>query len=57
MTEFLSHVHCTIRRMGHADVQTTLTLYGWVTEDAELKTLANWKSFTTNWRGLESGTA
>ncbi|MET8538576.1 tyrosine-type recombinase/integrase [Streptomyces sp. NPDC005065] len=52
-----AHEHVVMRRMGHADVQTTLTLYGWVTEDAELKTLANWKSFTTNWRGLEGGSA
>ncbi|MFI5756490.1 tyrosine-type recombinase/integrase [Streptomyces sp. NPDC051569] len=48
-----AHEHVVMRRMGHADVQTTLSLYGWVTEDAELKTLANWKSFTANWRGME----
>lgn len=46
-----------MRRMGHADVQSALTLYGWVTEDAELKTLANWKSSTTNWRGMEGSSA
>ncbi|MCX4791829.1 site-specific integrase [Streptomyces sp. NBC_01221] len=52
-----AHEHVVMRRMGHADVQTTLTLYGWVTEEAELKTLANWKSFTTNWRGLGGSSA
>ncbi|MFD8781226.1 tyrosine-type recombinase/integrase [Kitasatospora sp. NPDC059599] len=52
-----AHEHVVMRRLGHADVQTTLNLYGWVTEDAELKTLANWKSFTANWRGLEESSA
>ncbi len=36
------------RRLGHADVTTTLDLYGWVTEDAEMaaldwRRLASWK--------------
>lgn len=52
-----AHEHVVMRRMGHADVHTTLTLYSWVTEDAKLKTLANWKPFTTNWRGLEESSA
>ena len=28
-------LHVVSRRLGHADVQTTMDLYGWVTEDAE----------------------
>ena len=31
-----------MRRLGHRDVQTTLSRYGWVTEDAELRALADW---------------
>ena len=33
------------RRLGHAHVQTTLDIYGWVREDEELLAAANWKSF------------
>lgn len=44
--------HVVMRRLGHADIQTTLGLYGWVTEDAELRVLADWKSFSAGWRGL-----
>ncbi|GAA4103063.1 hypothetical protein GCM10022248_90350 [Nonomuraea soli] len=33
------------RRLGHAHVQTTLDLYGWVSEDAALRTAANWKQY------------
>ncbi len=36
--------HVVMRRLGHADIQTTLNLYGWVTEDAELKALGDWQS-------------
>ena len=28
--------HVVMRRLGHADIQTTLSTYGWVTEDAEV---------------------
>jgi integrase len=45
--------HVVMRRLGHADIQTTLNLYGWVTEDAELRTLADWRSFSAGWRGWE----
>src|SRR5487761_1416698 len=45
--------HVVMRRLGHADIQTTLTLYGWVTEDAELRALADWRSFCASWRGWE----
>jgi integrase/recombinase XerD len=46
--------HVVMRRLGHADIQTTLNLYGWVTEDAELRALADWRSFCSGWRGWES---
>jgi hypothetical protein len=39
-------VHVVSRRLGHADVQTTLNLYAHVTEDAEMRLAAQWKSFT-----------
>jgi len=37
--------HVVMRRLGHADIQTTLGLYGWVTEDAEMRALAGWQAF------------
>lgn len=37
--------HVVMRRLGHTDIQTTLGLYGWVTEDAELRALAGWQTF------------
>lgn len=37
--------HVVMRRLGHADIQTTLSTYGWVTEDAEMRTLAQWRSY------------
>ena len=43
-------LHVVSRRLGHADVQTTMDLYGWVTEDAELRAVAGWRSFTGGWR-------
>lgn len=46
--------HVVMRRLGHADYQTTLEMYGWVTEDAELRNLAEWKSFTAGWKGLQT---
>jgi integrase len=42
-----------MRRLGHADIQTTLNLYGWVSEDAELRALADWRSFCAGWRGWD----
>ena len=47
--------HVVMRRLGHADIQTTLNLYGWVSEDAELRALADWRSFCSGWRGWEGG--
>ncbi|WP_433503211.1 tyrosine-type recombinase/integrase [Pseudonocardia halophobica] len=37
------------RRLGHAHVQTTLDLYGWVGEDAALRAAANWTRYVTGW--------
>lgn len=41
------------RRLGHAHVQTTLDLYGWVSEDAALQMAANWKNYASNWQVLD----
>ena len=43
-------VHVVSRRLGHADVQTTLQLYAHVTEDADLQAAARWQAFTAGWR-------
>jgi len=42
--------HVVMRRLGHADIQTTIDLYGWVTEDAELQAVAGWRGFCEGWR-------
>lgn len=44
--------HVVMRRLGHADVQTTLSTYGWVTEDAAMRSLAGWKNYVAGWKGL-----
>jgi integrase len=38
------------RRLGHAHVQTTLDLYGWVREDEALRAAANWATYAAGWR-------
>jgi integrase len=38
------------RRLGHAHVQTTLDLYGWVREDEALRAAVNWASYASGWR-------
>jgi integrase len=43
-------VHVVSRRLGHADVQTTLNAYAHVTEDAEMRAVAQWKAFAAGWR-------
>ena len=43
-------VHVVSRRLGHADVQTTLELYAHVTEDADMRAVAEWRAFTAGWR-------
>ena len=42
--------HVVSRRLGHADIQTTQNLYGWVSEEAEQRTVADWKQITERWR-------
>ncbi len=44
--------HVVMRRLGHADYQTTLAVYGWVTEDAELRALSEWATFAAGWKGI-----
>lgn len=41
------------RRLGHAHVQTTLDLYGWVRDDEALRAAANWVSYASRWRMAE----
>lgn len=48
--------HTVSRRLGHAQVQTTLDTYAWVMEDEELRALADWPSVVAAWRsGHEDG--
>lgn len=42
-------MHVVSRRLGHADIQTTINTYGHVTEDAELRACADWQSITRAW--------
>ncbi|MFT9526352.1 tyrosine-type recombinase/integrase [Mycobacteroides abscessus subsp. abscessus] len=48
--------HVVMRRLGHQDIQTTLSTYGWVTEDAEMRSVAEWKNFAAGWKGLHDDT-
>lgn len=41
------------RRLGHAHVQTTLDLYGWVRDDEALRAAANWASYASSWQVAE----
>ena len=41
--------HVVSRRLGHASVQTTMNIYGHVTEDAELASVANWREYVAGW--------
>ena len=43
------------RRLGHAHVQTTLDIYGWVREDEALRAAANWKSYASAWQVHHEG--
>lgn len=43
-------MHVVSRRLGHADVQTTMNTYAHVTEDAELRAVADWAKLTASWR-------
>lgn len=42
--------HVVSRRLGHADIQTTQNLYGWLSEEAEQRTVAQWQQLTAGWR-------
>lgn len=44
-----SPVHTVSRRLGHTSVQTTMNIYGHITEDAELTALANWREYVAGW--------
>jgi integrase len=48
--------HVVSRRLGHADVQTTLNTYAHVTEDAELRAVADWAKLTAGWRAAKYAT-
>ena len=43
-------VHVVSRRLGHADVQTTLEVYAHVTEEAEMRQVAEWRALAARWR-------
>jgi integrase len=43
-------VHVVSRRLGHADVQTTLNTYAHVTEDVQMRAVAQWRAFAAGWR-------
>lgn len=47
-------MHVVSRRLGHADVQTTINTYAHVTEDAELRACADWQKVTQAW-GVDDG--
>jgi hypothetical protein len=40
---------------GNLDIQTTQNLYGWVSEDAEQRTVAQWQQLTAGWRTTDAG--
>jgi integrase len=42
--------HVVSRRLGHLDIQTTQNLYGWVSEEAEQRTVAQWQKLTATFR-------
>jgi site-specific recombinase XerD len=46
--------HVVSRRLGHGDVQTTLELYAHVTEDADMRSVAEWRAFAAGWRTVEA---
>lgn len=40
---------------GHADVQTTVSIYGWVTQDAEMRSSAQWRIWEAGWMARADG--
>lgn len=41
--------HVVQRRLGHSDIQTLLTTYAHVTEDAAMRAAADWKALAARW--------
>ncbi|WP_369265263.1 tyrosine-type recombinase/integrase [Streptomyces sp. R35] len=41
--------HVVQRRLGHADIQTLMTTYAHVTEDAAMRAAADWKTLAARW--------
>jgi integrase len=41
--------HVVQRRLGHGGVQTLMTTYAHVTEDAAMRAAADWKVLVTRW--------
>jgi site-specific recombinase XerD len=48
-------MHVVSRRLGHADIQTTINTYAHVTEDAELRACADWQKITQAWGSRHEG--
>jgi integrase len=48
-------MHVVSRRLGHADIQTTINTYAHVTEDAELRACADWQKITRTWGSRHEG--
>lgn len=44
--------HVVMRRLGHQDMQTTTSIYGWVTADAEMRSLAQWRNYVAGWKDV-----
>jgi hypothetical protein len=42
--------HVVSRRLGHVEMQTTQNLYGWVSEEAAQRAVAQWRQLTAGWR-------
>ncbi|WP_028266985.1 tyrosine-type recombinase/integrase [Arthrobacter sp. MA-N2] len=45
--------HVVQRRLGHSDIQTLMTTYAHVTEDAAMRAAADWKTLADRWRAVE----
>lgn len=48
--------HIVMRRLGHQQIQTTLETYGWVTEDAELRSAGSWAAYAQGWQNHTTDT-
>ncbi|KHL04652.1 tyrosine-type recombinase/integrase [Sinomonas humi] len=45
--------HVVQRRLGHSDINTLMTTYAHVTDDAEMKAAADWSSLIGKWKAAE----